>query len=63
MTNQNWIIEKDFHRKGSRTILSGWTATLVGKKNERLEIIKSWTKKDLMDQVSLYEQQKNKENN
>ena len=56
---ENWIIEKDFHRKGRRTIFSGWVATLVGKNNERLEIVKSYTKKSLFAEIDKLQEVQN----
>lgn len=49
--NYGWIIEKNYHRKGNRKIFSGWIATLVDDYDERIEIIKSFTKKDLFEQI------------
>ena len=47
-----WIIEKDHISKGRKKTFNGWIATLVGKNDERLDIIRSWTKKSLIEEIN-----------
>ena len=51
MTDTKWIIEKDHISKGRKKTFNGWIATLVGKNDERLDIIRSWTKKSLIEEI------------
>lgn len=45
-----WILQKDHISKGRKKIFNGWIATLV-KNDERLDIIRSWTKKSLIEEI------------
>ena len=49
--NTGWIVQKDHISKGRKKIFNGWIATLVGKNDERLDIIRSWTKKSLIEEI------------
>jgi hypothetical protein len=52
MTDTKWIIGKDHISKGRKKTFNGWIATLVGKNDERLDIIRSWTKKSLIEEIN-----------
>ena len=52
-TYKNFIVEKDYHRKGSRLIFSKYIGTL-STKEKRLEVLTSYTKKELKEKIDNY---------
>jgi len=58
---KNFIIEKDYHRKGSRLIFSKYMGTL-STMEKRIEVLTGYTKKELKEKIDNYYKSNDYEN-